>query len=738
MTHNLTQRPRILVIDDMLDIHEDFRKVLAPITSFESVEGRLQGERNPNQFQVDFATQGEEGTEMVIRARAEGVPYQVAFVDMRMPLGWGGIETITRIWKADPDVQTVICTAYSDFSWSEILSELGQTDRLLILKKPFEPVEVSQLANALSQKWTLLVRSKSYISEMEAAVAARTRELQETCAAAVNMMEDSVDSAARAKTANLELAQEIAERKQTEKNLARLKRELDLLLSSTGQGIAGLDLSGNCTFINRAGAAMTGWEPQELIGRSFHELVHSKTADGSVIPADLCPLCRVFRVGESCQVETEVFWRRNAVPFPVEYSAHPIIDEEELAGAVVTFDDITEKKQLAAQYLRSQRMEAIGALAGGVAHDLNNALAPILMASELMSMQTADPKFLRLIENVQASATRGTEMVRQILTFARGKEGERGLVQPKHLVKEIVGIIQQTFTKDIRVRSELAPDLWPIVGNPTQVHQILLNLCVNARDAMPQGGTLSLAAQNVVIDEAYAGMSPEAKPGRYVMVRVSDSGTGMTPEIIARIFEPFFTTKPPGSGTGLGLSTVRSIVSSHHGFIRVESESGKGTTFKVYLPAHHGPAGKNEEATRPPLPAGNGELVLVVDDEASVRNMLAQVFQMFGYRVLTANNGAEAAGVCGQNIACLQLVLTDMDMPILGGPGFIQVVRALSSTLKIIGMSGLSSGGISRDLAGLKLHAFLVKPFTAEEMIRTVHQVLHSPEFSTPPQIPSK
>ncbi len=388
--------------------------------------------------------------------------------------------------------------------------------------------------------------------------------------------------------------------------------------------------------------------------------------------------------------------------------------------------DITEQKRLEAQFLRSQRMDSIGALAGGIAHDLNNALAPIAMASEFLRMTNRDPEKDRLLASIQDSAKRGAGMVRQILTFARGAEAERGVVQVKPLVREMADLAGHTFAKAIEIRTAVASDIWPLVGHPTQLHQILLNLCVNARDAMPRGGTLTLAAGNVRLrlDDACTRISPEAKPGPYVVLTVTDTGTGMLPEVRARIFDPFFTTKAPDRGTGLGLSTVNNIVKDHGGFICVRSEPGKGTQFDVYLPAQEAAIAPGE-ITRIAPPMGKGELILVVDDEASIRGIATQTLETFGYTVLGAGDGAQAVALTVRHLSRLQLMITDMDMPIMDGTATIRGVRTVAPHMKIILASGSLAGNSRMDPTSLAVQAMLDKPYKADDLLRTVHVVLN-------------
>jgi signal transduction histidine kinase len=316
------------------------------------------------------------------------------------------------------------------------------------------------------------------------------------------------------------------------------------------------------------------------------------------------------------------------------------------SGRVWSFRDITERRRLEQQFLRAQRVESIGTLAGGVAHDLNNILAPILMSIELLKATSDHPESRKILETIEVSAKRGADIVRQVLSFARGLDGQRIEVQLKHVFKDLENIIKDTFPKDIQLQFSVPNDLWTIFGDPTQVHQVLLNLCVNARDAMPNGGRLTIGVENAVLDEHYAAMNLQAKPGRYVKISVTDQGVGIPKDIINKIFEPFFTTKEPNKGTGLGLSTVLAIVKSHEGIVNVYSEVEKGTTLRVYLPALGATADTPKEPReQPSLPRGNGEMVLVIDDEASVRTVTGQTLQAFGYRVLTARDGAEALAI---------------------------------------------------------------------------------------------
>ena len=422
----------------------------------------------------------------------------------------------------------------------------------------------------------------------------------------------------------------------------------------------------------------------------------------------------------------------------VEERWHSLTGSRGKVGRVFgTCRDITERRTLEQQFLRSQRMESIGTLAGGIAHDLNNALAPIIMSLDLMKMRFPDEESLDLLGIVSSSAQRGADMVRQVLSFARGVEGRREVVRIPLLVEEIAKITNETFLKHIRIRTSLAADLWTVLGDPTQLHQVLLNLCVNARDAMPQGGDLTISSENVSIDNQYAGLNDEAKPGNYIQVQVEDTGSGMPPEVIEKIFDPFFTTKDLGKGTGLGLSTTLAIIRSHGGFLRVESTPGSGTRFKIYLPAQSGPAPETPQAGESNMPRGHGELILVVDDELRVRQITQQTLEAFGYRVVLACEGAEAVAIYASRASEIAAVLTDMMMPLMDGPAAILVLRRLNPELPILAASGLAVQEQVAKATSLGVKHFLPKPYTAEALLTILDEVLQERRANLPSRFPT-
>jgi CheY-like chemotaxis protein len=326
---------------------------------------------------------------------------------------------------------------------------------------------------------------------------------------------------------------------------------------------------------------------------------------------------------------------------------------------------------------------------------------------------------------MRTNAERGGKMIKQLLSFARGIAGERVLIQPTHLIREIVGITQETFPRSIRVEERLSEGLWVINGDATQLHQAVLNLCVNARDAMPRGGKLTIEAENRRLDEMYAGMLKGASPGDYVVITITDTGAGIPPEIIDRIFDSFFTTKEPGQGTGLGLATVQSIVANHGGFITVESKPGRETNFKIYLPAHEAASQKQAEEGHPNIPFGKDELILVVDDEAAVREMTRTTLEAFGYRALTADDGATALALFATHKYEIRVVIVDLMMPVMDGLNTIRALQNLNPQVRVLASSGLVESAQEAELNRLGVKMVLVKPYAAEMLLKTVAHALN-------------
>ncbi|MDQ3117364.1 MAG: PAS domain S-box protein [Verrucomicrobiota bacterium] len=387
--------------------------------------------------------------------------------------------------------------------------------------------------------------------------------------------------------------------------------------------------------------------------------------------------------------------------------------------------DITEQKALEAQFMRAQRLESIGTLASGVAHDLNNILSPILMSVPLLRTPLSDEGREKILSLVEQSAERGAAVVKQVLTFARGADGEKVLVQPAYLVKEITQIAEETFPNNITVRSQCADDLWLISGDATELHQVLLNLCVNARDAMPEGGSLSIKTENFEVDAHYASMTPGAHAGPHVLLTVSDTGTGIPPQVLDKIFDPFFTTKQEGKGTGLGLSTALGIVKNHGGVLNVES-TAKGTTFHVLLPA--APGAHQASATADPvdLPRGQGETILIVDDEPVTREVAQALLALSGYIVLTADDGPAALAIFARRSAEIRLVMTDFAMPLMSGMTLARALRKMDASTKIVISMGRDEDCNPAEAKSIGIEATLAKPYTQEKLLRTLDRLLHA------------
>ncbi|HIK44761.1 MAG TPA: response regulator [Leptolyngbyaceae cyanobacterium M65_K2018_010] len=382
--------------------------------------------------------------------------------------------------------------------------------------------------------------------------------------------------------------------------------------------------------------------------------------------------------------------------------------------------DITDKKQLEAQFLRSQRLESLGTLASGIAHDLNNILTPILLVVQLLPLKLGnlDPWVQNKLNILETSAQRGADLVKQILAFARGVEGKRFALQVNHLLRDIRKLVQQTLPKSITIYTDVPDTLWSVCGDATQLHQVLMNLCVNARDAMPDGGTLRIIAQNLTLDGELAQRHLKAEPGPYVVVTVEDTGIGMTPEVMNRIFDPFFTTKDPGQGTGLGLSAVLGIVESHGGFIDVQSQVGQGSTFRIYLPATLNP---NPYVSLPDaLPDGSQTMILVVDDEPAVCEVIKTTLELYNYRVLVAHDGQAAIALLAEHKDQVHTVLMDLMMPTMGGLTAIPLLKRMNPSLCIIAMSGLNSTEAVAQAERQGFQGFLPKPFTRQELLQQV------------------
>jgi PAS domain S-box-containing protein len=505
---------------------------------------------------------------------------------------------------------------------------------------------------------------------------------------------------------------DISDRKQAEQKI----REQAALLNIATDAIVVRNLSDKILFWNRGAECLYGWSAEEALGKNANKLLYKK------IPPQLREVLKAVVEQGEWQGELHQV-TKDGLDIIVQGRWTLVRDEAGNPKSILVVNtDITEKKQLEAQFLRAQRLESLGTLASGIAHDLNNILTPILTSSQLLVLKLSniDARNQQLLKIIESNSKRGADLVKQILTFARGSEGKRLPVQIEHLLSEIQHIAQSTFPKSIIINTNLPPtNLWTVFADSTQMHQVLTNLCVNARDAMPNGGTLDLKAENVVIDDTYAKMHFDAQVGQYVAITISDTGFGIPPHLLDRIFEPFFTTKEQGKGTGLGLSTVIGIIKAHGGFVKVSSEISKGTQFQVYLPA--GFHNTSQQAETLELHDGKGETILVVDDESAILEIIKTSLEEYNYRTLTASNGIEAIALYSQRQDEISVVLLDMMMPSMDGLTTIRVLQQMNPQVKIIVMSGITAKGQLAEVAGVNI--FLNKPYTINELLQAIEQV---------------
>ena len=495
------------------------------------------------------------------------------------------------------------------------------------------------------------------------------------------------------------------------KDQQRLREQAEVIMQAR-DAIIMADLEGRVIFWNRGAERLYGWTGEEAAGRLPEQLWDERTIE-QIQNARKELMARGAWTGE-----ITVYNQRLEQPIFVELRMSVVYDEAgNPKGRLSIGTDITEKKNLEEQFLRAQRMDNLGLLAAGISHDLNNILAPILMIGPLLRSRLFDASDHKLVDTLEQSAQRGADMVHQILSFARGASGELGLIQIRHLLKDVLQIVESTFPKNIAVRHRIDSNLSAVRANPTQVHQLLLNLCVNARDAMPEGGTLAIAAEDRAIPQITQDGEHNTRAGHYVVIEVADTGTGIAPEVFARMWEPFYTTKG-GKGTGLGLSTVRGIIETHQGFIEAQTELGRGTTFRVYIPALKGMDDTHNTATPFEAPRGQNETVLIVDDEEHLREMIGTTLASYNYQTIVASSPADAIEQASISRDRIRVLITDVSMPIISGNALATIVRRLIPGIKVLTISGHTNTEPFGDL-------FLAKPFKSDALLEALDQLLH-------------
>jgi PAS domain S-box-containing protein len=516
---------------------------------------------------------------------------------------------------------------------------------------------------------------------------------------------------------------DITDKKNAEASLQASRFRYRALVMSAPVGIFQTDAVGYSLFFNQQCLELMGVPLSEALGHGWANSLH---------PDDFESVSAQWNSAVQSNREFTSEYRFVTPQGRVNWvfaKAIGIYDEAgTVTGYIGTLTDITEKKSLEQQFLRAQRLESLGSLASGIAHDLNNVLTPIVGASQLLplTLPNLDARNQRLLNMLVESSKRGSGLVKQILSFAKGMDGERTILQVRHILTEIISVARQTFPPSIEINLNLVnEDLWLVNVDATQIHQVLMNLFVNARDAMPNGGQISASVENIIINAEYLKLHFQPPVGAYILMTIADTGIGMTSEILERIFEPFFTTKE--TGTGLGLSTVKGIIKAHGGSIDVESEVGQGTSFKIYLPAIlplkiSNNSREAETLVGEDLYDGKGQLVLVVDDELAIREITKESLETYNYRVMLASDGIEAIDIYARNHHSIAIVLVDMMMPQLDTPSIILALKQIDPKVKIVVMSG-SALNLESVVDGQSIGAVLNKPFTTAAMLQTLAEI---------------
>lgn len=695
MTPSHPPNQRILVVDDNPTIHDDFRKILCPArqanAAVSELEAVLFDQARPappeTAYELDSAYQGQEGFERVRQALQQERPYALAFVDVRMPPGWDGIETIARLWEVDPNLQIVVCTAYSDYSWEDLRARVGQHDGLVVLKKPFDNVEVQQLAHALTRKWLLHRQAGLKLGELEAMVRKRTEELAKAHES-LGLSEERFSKAFHASPVPSGIVT-LPERRFVDVN-ARLA-----------------EITG-CTreeMIGRTPAELFMWETPALADQWFErllrqDLVHDEEAN--------------IRDQEGGSHEVLVSLA------PVALGGQPHV--------LLLALDVSERAMLERQLRQAQKMEAIGQLAAGVAHDFNNILTVIqghagLMQHELESSSQA----ARSLDQIVQATDRASTLIRQLLMFSRKQVMQLRHQNLNETLRAAFRMLERLVGETVQLEFHPQEPLPAIHADTNMVGQIAMNLAANARDAMPAGGRLTITTMLETLHRAPTPLDPEPREGDFVCLSFRDNGIGMAPALLERIFEPFFTTKAVGKGTGLGLATVLGLVRQHRGWLEVESAPGRGSTFRVYFPASQQAAENTNLVSDGTLRNGR-ETILVAEDEEPLRRLVVQILRVQGYTVLEAASGRQALEVWDQANRPIDLLVTDIVMPggLLGGE-LAECLKARCPSLKVIYTSGYSPGMAGREISLQEGCNFLPKPYSIGKLSQIVRECLDAP-----------
>jgi len=685
---------RILLVDDNPAIHEDFKKVLLDSqtrnVALDDAEAALFEETvkprpKTATFRIDSAFQGREALEKVRQAIAEGQPYALAFVDVRMPPGWDGVETIEHLWKEDPALQIVVCTAYSDYSWETMSERLGISDNLVLLKKPFDNVEVLQVSHALTKKWLVTRQAHWRVDELEQMVSARTAAL-ESASAEVAVSQERFSKAFR----NSPIAQAI--------QTLNAQRFVD---------------------VNDAFLDMTGFTRDEVVGRTPLELrlcmdyeIHflQSVRDGKCVRNTEAQIGSRSGDLRSALISLE----------PLTLAGEPHI--------LLMAQDVSGRLHLENQLRQAQKMEAIGQLAAGIAHDFNNLLTIIQGHASLHRNKTGLlPALSNSLEQITGAADRAAELTRKLLTFSRRNMVRPQVINLNDTIANLAATLLRLLGEKVKIQTDLCTTLDSVFADVTGVEQILMVLALNSRDAMKDGGIITVRTSNLVLDTAACSHHPDARAGEFVCLSVADTGTGMDGATRNRIFEPFFTTKELGQGTGMGLATVYGIVKQHDGWVEVDSEIGKGSTFRIFFPTTDRSAEHIAVPVQEAVADDSAHTIFVVEDDAAVRSLVVEILQSYNYTVLEAEDGDTAIRQWGGWKDQVDLLLTDMVMP--GEANGLDVARhclASKPGLPVIYSSGYSSELFASDLKIEDGVNYLPKPYLSGKLISTIRKALHT------------
>ena len=703
---------RILIIDDNPAIHGDFNKILCRSRSsnaaLDDAEASLFGEEPTNSskleptqaFEMDSAHQGKEGLALVEKALKEGRPYAMAFVDVRMPPGWDGIETIRHIWKVDHEIQIVICTAYSDYSWEEMTGDPQHADNLLILKKPFDNIEVVQLAHALTKKWTLAKQAKLSLENLDKLVAEKTADLHRTLS---HLQEETTQRTAV--QASLKVSEERFSKafRASPFPMAILHLDTDKF-EDCNDAFLKMTSQERASVLDHTSADFELWSDKET-----PKLLRQKLqADRSItnLERDVLDKSGPHR---STLLSGETFALGND------------------AYAILIWQDLSERLRLEAQLRQSQKMEAVGQLAAGVAHDFNNILTVIQGHASLSMLSTSiDGRTKESLDQISVAADRAAALTRQLLAFSRKQIMQLRALGLNDAINGLLSMLNRLIGEHIKLKTEFGVDLSPVHADQGSIEQVIMNLVVNARDAMPDGGQLVIKTEEKNITAADCRANREALVGKFICLSVSDTGTGMDESTRSRIFEPFFTTKEVGKGTGMGLATVYGIIQQHNGWIDVTSQPGVGSTFHVYLPTSSQIAQPEFTAASTPgiLPRGR-ETVLIVEDEENLRLLVDTILTEQGYKTLCAENGVEALKIWAKKQRQIDLLLTDIVMPeAISGLQLAERMLKTRPDLKVIYTSGYSIDLIAKGYALRDGQNFLPKPYPPSKLAAAVRSCL--------------